>query len=170
MLERGVSKKLGSPASTRLGTLRTITGLLLYLIGSIGCRTASPPLSITPEDGAVVHEGQAVWTSNSGAPSMAGELLVISSPEGSFFVQFSKPPFNLVTASTSKSGWHLETQRGRQQSGSGPPPPDVLWFQLARTIYGSSPERDWQFSFESERHWVLKNPITGEKLKGYFSQ
>lgn len=161
---------LQSPPSTRLGTPRTIIGILLYLIGSMGCRTASPPQSTTPMPGAVVTEGQAVWTSRNGAPSVAGELLVMTAPEGSFFVQFSKPPFNLVTARSSNGRWHLESRHGRKQRGSGQPPPDVLWFQLARAVIGSPPERDWRFSLDSKRRWVLSNPISGETLEGYFSR
>ena len=73
--------------------------LLLCLIAGNACRT---PEALLPTDiaqaGSTTYEGQAVWGSRTGARGVAGELLVILGGDGSCFIQFSKPPFNLVTA------------------------------------------------------------------------
>jgi len=141
----------------------------LLLVASVtGCATPPPPSADLSQPGWTLRQGQAVWTPRRGEPAVAGELLAASHPDGSTFVQFAKPPFTLATASQTPARWRLElpTQRVRRH-GSGVPPADSIWFQLARTLDGSSAEAGWVFSRAADGLWALWHPETGERLEGY---
>ena len=145
--------------------------LLLCLIVGSACRT---PEALLPTDiaqaGSTTYEGQAVWSSRTGARGVAGELLVIIGGDGSCFIQFSKPPFNLVTARCANQRWIVEPQHGPENAGAGAPPAAVLWFQLARVAVGNPPEGDWRLTLGSVKSWVLENSKTGERLEGYLTR
>lgn len=104
------------------------------------------------------------------AEGVAGELLIATQADGSCWVQFSKPPFNLVTAQRTPERWHIDFQQGRQrQSGRSAPPPRLIWFQLARALQGESLVTPWQYMREPDNTWRLSNPTTGERLEGYLA-
>jgi hypothetical protein len=144
---------------------------LLSLTMVSGCRTVPmPPVDLT-QPAWTVQQGQAVWVSSGlarGEGGVAGELLIATQPNGSCWVQFSKPPFNLVTAQCTPSRWQVEWQQGRRRAeGRGMPPARWVWFQLALALQGKDVEAPWQFARESDGTWRLSNADTDEGLEGY---
>ena len=147
-------------------------GLLLFLLGLPACRTAGPPPSIDlAQPGWTIRQGQAVWTAARGSTGVAGELMLATRMDGSCWVQFSKPPFNLFTAQRSETGWRIEFQQGRKwYGGHGTPPARFIWFQLAAAVAGQTPGPGWTFARGSADDWVIIHAQNGERLEGYFSQ
>jgi len=120
------------------------------------------------EPGWAIRQGQAVWVAARHEVGVAGELLVGTHPDGSCWVQFAKPPFNLYTAQRAGNRWHIESEQGRRRrSGRGVPPSHLIWFQIARCLDGKSPDPGWEFSAGTNREWVLTQVETGQELKGY---
>src|SRR5262245_41804452 len=72
------------------------------LICLTACRTIGvlPPVDLS-EAGWTVRQGQALWQPRTGAPEIAGEILLATHPDGRQFVQFTKNPFPLVSVQTS---------------------------------------------------------------------
>jgi hypothetical protein len=146
-------------------------GVLLLLLGLTACRTARPPAPVDlAEPGWTVQQGQAVWTAARGSEGVAGELLLATRADGSCWVQFSKPPFNLFTAQRVGPGWHIEFQQGHKRyGGPGQPPARFIWFQLAKAAAGQTLDAGWTFTRDSAEHWVLNHAGRGERLEGYFA-
>ena len=128
----------------------------LSLAGS-GCRTAHPfpPLDVSAP-GWRVQEGQAVWKPPGKRPELAGDFLVATNQNGNFFVQFSKTPFPLVTASVTGAEWQIQFGADTYSwHGRGRPPQRFVWFKLpAALLTAPDPGRLW-----------LSNPRTGETLE-----
>jgi hypothetical protein len=121
------------------------------------------------QPGWTVQRGQAVWTANAGASQIAGELVVATKTDGTCWVQFTKPPFDLVLAQEQASGWRVSLRQGRQQQGGrGASPSEVIWFELARVVAGRPPPEIWKYARTATGEWSLRNANTGESLEGYF--
>jgi len=102
-----------------------------------------------------------------GKPELAGELLLATNSNGSFFVQFTKTPFPLATAQVAGESWQMEFGSGEHSwRGHGQPPARFVWFQLPRALSGGGLEPDWMFSRLKDDSWRLENPRTGEWLEG----
>jgi len=146
--------------------LLALAALLLFT----GCRTVPPAPSVNLNDPAwTVRQGQAVWTPERGAEGIAGELMLATQPDGSCWMQFSKPPFTIMTASHLANRWHIEFQQGSQRyGGAGEPPARLAWFQLANALSGQPTRAHWEFSHDADDGWLLKHSKRGEKLEGYF--
>lgn len=116
-----------------------------------------------------VREGQAVWRPAKGKPDLAGELLVASHPSGRAFVQFAKPPFQLVTACRTRDRWQITFgANDRTFSGRGAPRPRFLWLHLSACLDSDQPPPvGWRFEAAAMGRWQFENGATGEKLEGY---
>jgi hypothetical protein len=145
----------------------------LHLILLCGCRTPNPPPIDLSDPSWSIRQGQAVWTPpkrDGRAEGVAGELLMATRADGSCWVQFAKPPFNLATAQRSEGRWHVESQQGRQShSGRGSPPSGVIWFQLADVLSGRTLQAPWHFNHRPGGAWLLENLESGERLEGFVS-
>jgi hypothetical protein len=134
------------------------------------CRTAAPlPKIDLSEPGWTVHQGQAVWRANSGAPEITGDLLLATNADGRVLVQFTKTPFPTIVAQTTPGFWQIESPaENRHHTGRGAPPERLLWFQLPRALSGSTLPHVWSWR-NSPDNWQLENSATGESLQGYLS-
>ena len=147
-------------------------GALLLLLAMLvaGCRTAPPwPPADLSAPGWRVQQGQAVWKPTRSRSELAGELLLATNANGNFYVQFSKPPFNLAAAQMRNGQWQIEFGNGeRRWSGRGEPPARLAWFQLPRAFAGESLKSNWRFTRTTSDSWRLENSRTGETLEGGF--
>jgi hypothetical protein len=152
--------------------LRLVAGILV-LSFFCGCRTPAPPAIDLANPAWIVRQGQAVWVSpdpKGKSEGVAGELLVATQPDGSCWVQFAKPPFNLVTAQRTPTQWNIAFQQGRQRYGArGKAPVKLIWFQLPSALAGETIESPWKFKRNTDDTWLLENPKTGERLEGYLA-
>src|SRR5688572_11265650 len=86
--------------------------LLFWLVSALGCgacHTVSPFAAANlSEPGWTVREGQAVWRPKTGAPEIAGELLLASHRNGETWLQFTKTPLPLVVARITTNRWQIE--------------------------------------------------------------
>ncbi|MHC1768722.1 MAG: hypothetical protein AB9869_31315 [Verrucomicrobiia bacterium] len=142
----------------------------LCVVVASGCATPRPDLRADlSAPGWRVREGQAVWRPAKAKPDLAGELLVASHPSGQSFVQFAKPPFQLVTAHQTGERWQITFgANNRTFSGRGKPPPRFIWLHLAaRLDSGQRPPSGWRFQSEAAGQWRFENHATGETLEGY---
>ena len=144
--------------------------LLIVTVISAGCRTSPPlPAADLSAPGWRVQQGQAVWKPTRSRPELAGELILATRTNGNFFVQFSKPPFNLAVAQVRNGQWQIEFGTGeRRWRGPGEPPARFAWFQLPRALAGGSLKNSWHFTRMAPDSWRLENPRTGESLEGGF--
>ena len=135
-----------------------------------GCHTANPLLSADfSAPGWRVQPGQAVWKPSPNRSELTGDLLLATNANGSFFVQFSKMPFPVVTAQISGDQWQIEFGADKYSwHGHGAPPQRFGWFQLPRALAGESLARNWHFETVTTNSWRLENPRTGEILEGEF--
>jgi len=158
------------PGGRAVGFKAGAAGLLLLLLTA--CRTPPPPPVDLTQPTWTVRQGQAVWTvpePGREAEGVAGELLVATHEDGSCWIQFSKPPFNLVTARRTPSWWYVEFQQGHSRHrGRGNPPERLVWFQLERALRDETLV-DWQFTRRADQSWTLVNPKTSERLEGYLT-
>ena len=169
---------INSTTETLDKRLRKITDLfpwclisLVLLLGITSCCTPSPapPVDIS-QPGWFVRQGQAIWMPRRGAEGIGGELLVATHTNGSCFVQFYKPPFNLVTGWRSTTGWNIEFQQGHKQYGNnGTPPSRWIWFELARVVTGNNPDAGWKYALGADGHWTLFDLQNGELLEGFLT-
>jgi hypothetical protein len=138
---------------------------------NLGCRTVPPqPAFDLSQPGWNVRQGQAVWRTKSGAPEIAGEVLVAISSDGRSFVQFTKVPLPLVQAQATSHFWQIEfAAESRRYSGRGAPPSRLVWFQFVRALSGNGPARGWKFTSKPDGHWRLEQLSTGEVLEGYLA-
>lgn len=158
---------------SRAGSAGLLPGApLLFLIAVLaaGCRTAPP---LPPVDfsapGWRVQQGQAVWKPTRARPELTGELLFATNANGNFFVQFSKPPFNLATAQMMNGQWRIEFGNSKRRwNGRNEPPGRFAWFQLPRAVAGEVLKANWRFTLTGTDTWRLENPGTGEFLEGGF--
>jgi hypothetical protein len=147
---------------------RAVLFSLIVLLTS--CRTAAllPKIDLS-QPGWTVHQGQAVWRANSGAPEIAGDLLLATSADGRTLVQFTKTPFPTIVAQTAPGFWQIESPaENKHHTGRGAPPERLLWFQLPRALSGSTLPHAWSWRISPD-HWQLENSATGESLQGYLS-
>jgi hypothetical protein len=146
------------------------TALVLACVATVGagCRTPLPlPPADFSEPGWRVQQGQAVWKPMASKPELAGELLLATNINGSFFVQFTKTPFPLATAQVAGESWQMEFGSGEySRRGQGQPPGRFAWFQLPGALSGGGWQRDWKFSRLEDSSWRLENTRTGEWLEG----
>jgi hypothetical protein len=144
----------------------------LLILASNGCRTAPPMAPVDLEaHGWAVLRGQAVWQPKSGAPELAGSLLIASSLSGEDFIHFSKEPMDIVLARRNNQGWQLNIPVfHKSYAYRGQPPRRIGWFQLAHALNHEPTTGDWEWSGVVEGRWLLCNPKTGERLEGFFSK
>jgi len=144
--------------------------LLVSVLGSIcGCRALPPlPAANLSEQGWTVRQGQAIWRRETGAPEIAGELLVGTRTNGETVVQFTKTPFPVVIAQRNSTHWQIQAPtRNETHVGPGNPPGRVIWFRLAETLAGNSLPQPWSWRVD-QNGWSLENRTRGELLSGYF--
>jgi hypothetical protein len=119
-----------------------------------GCRTSHPfpPVDVSAP-GWRVQEGQALWKPPGKRPELAGDILIATNQNGNFFVQFSKTPFPLVTASVTEAAWQIQFGANTYSwRGRGKPPQRFLGLPEAL----SSKVHDGRLQ--------MSNPRSGETL------
>lgn len=143
---------------------------MLALLAGCAAIEPRPPLDIT-QPGWRVREGQATWTPGHAQPPIAGELILANGPARALFVQFSKPPFTLVTGQAAEGSWHIEYPLQRKAfTGRETPPLDRAWFALPRALASQGrPAADWDFGQKPDGGWSLSNRRTGERLEGFLN-
>jgi hypothetical protein len=153
------------PQTGLLGAL-----LLLALALCVSCRTAPPlPPADLSAPGWRVQQGQALWKPTKDRPRLAGDLLLATNTDGSYFVQLTKTPFTLVTAESFAGRWQIEFGAGEHSwRGTGIPPERFAWFQLPRALLDGKTAGPWSFENVGANSWRLENPKTGETLEGGF--
>jgi hypothetical protein len=144
--------------------------VLLALAFCVSCRTAVP---LPPVDfsapGWGVRQGQAVWKPPGHRPELAGDLLLATNRDGSFFVQLTKNPFTLVTAERLGDRWRIEFGANEHAwGGPGRPPARFGWFLLPGALRDGTTPNPWRFETVNTNSWRLENPTTGERLEGGF--
>jgi len=129
----------------------------------LGCGTLS---EVTPvelsEPGWRLREGQAVWRPPS-RPEIAGELVLATHMDGRVWLNFSKPPFTIFTASSDDKFWQIEfPQLGKKRSGRSPSPSRFLWLHLPWLLEDEPPPSSWKSERSQVGRWTFKNLKTGE--------
>jgi hypothetical protein len=149
---------------------RARTAAILALLAGCATMPMRQPLDITGP-GWTIREGQATWTPGHAGSPISGELTLASGPSNSFFVQFSKPPFTVVSGQASGGSWILEYPLQRKRfAGREAPPLDRAWFALPNTLGARRrPLPGWAFAKTPDGGWVLVNDRTGERLEGFLS-
>ena len=122
------------------------------------------------EPGWAVRQGQAVWHLAHDSREVAGDLVVATGPDSRAFVQFSKTPFPLVVAQSTKNQWSVEfPPQNKHYAGRGQPPKRLIWLYLPRVLSGQPPPAHWTWEY-SGTQWRLANQTAGESVEGYFNQ
>ncbi|MEK7707305.1 MAG: hypothetical protein AAB380_04850, partial [Verrucomicrobiota bacterium] len=90
----------------------------------VGCSSIPPlPPADFSAPGWRVQQGQAVWKPLKNKTELAGELVLATNANGSFFAQFTKTPFPLATVQVAGDRWQIEFGAGDyQRGGRGRPP------------------------------------------------
>lgn len=118
-----------------------------------------------------VRQGQATWTPGHAQPPITGELLLATGPAGTLFVQFSKPPFVLVTGEAANGRWRIEYPLQRRTStGRGVFPRNRAWFTLPQLL--ASPKRPppgWNAQHKPDGTWSIWSSASGERLDGFLN-
>lgn len=145
------------------------------VVSFAGCAGVAPfPDVDLSQPGWGIRQGQAVWQPGPGRPEIAGELLVATrAHSGQSLVQFSKPPFPVVTAQLLPGGrqptaWEAAfPARDRRFSGRGSPPRRLLWLYLPAALAGA--ELPVGMTWESSAAgWRLTDSRTKASIAGFF--
>ncbi len=164
-----------------MANLRPDTGRLYYpgfwlallcaLVVLAGCSTTSRPIfSDTAGPGWSVRQGQAVWRPNSRLPELAGEVVMASHPDGAFSLEFSKTPFSLVRAQTTRTNWFIQfPPQHISLRGRGAPLTRFAWLQLPAALTGQPLPRTLHFDNKPDGGWRLVNTRSGETIEGFFT-
>jgi hypothetical protein len=157
-----------------VGLRRASLGILgTVLIMTSGCATIAPlPAADLSTPGWSIKQGQAVWSLPKHKTELTGELVVAANSNGSSFLQFSKTPFPIITAQTTRGFWQVEfIPEKRKFSGRGLPPERLIWCDVANVLLERSTlaKRDWHFRRTDEQSWEFENKVTGEKVRGYLN-
>ncbi len=155
-------------------TLRVL-GLLFRLatVATLAACRSRPPLAPVSLSGPgwTVQQGQAIWRSKSGAPEIAGELMLATHHDGRAVMQFTKTPLPFVVVQTTSNRWQMEfVADNRTYSGRGRPPPELAWLQLPRCLAGTQPANQWNWRTSGDDRWRLENKCTGEIIEGYLTR
>ena len=145
------------------------------IVGVIGllsaCRTIPLPPVDLAEPGWKVREGQAVWRSHTGAPDIAGELILATRGAQTNVVQFIKTPLPLIVAQTAGPSWQVHIiPNDKTYSGRGHPPRQLMWLYLPSCLAGKAPPDPWHWTTTVDGNWSLTNWYSGESLEGYLGQ
>ncbi len=145
-----------------------ILPVLVLCLGS-GCRLVPPLGAVNLESpGWSVREGQAVWQPKTGAPEMAGELLLASGPNQRTFVQFSKNPFPFMVGQLTTNSWEIQLPTmNKRYSGRGQPPKRLILLYLPGLLAGKAAPKGWVWQWLDQERWRVENPRTGESLEGF---
>jgi hypothetical protein len=148
-----------------------IFALVLTLEFCVGCKTLPPlPAANLSESGWKIQRGQAVWKPKRDTSEIAGELLVATNVTGNMFIQFTKTPFPIAIAQTTRDGWQIEFGAvNKRFSGRGKPWSRFIWFQLPEFLAGKKNSRQWTWQSLENNRWLLRNRITGESLEGFLA-
>jgi len=151
---------------------RSIRPALIYwfLVMMTGCHTVPPfPTVDLKEPGWTVRQGQVIWKRERNAAGVVGEILVATRPDGRAFVQFSKNPFPMLIAQSTRSSWEAEMPiEKRRYSGRGLPPAHLIFLYVPRALAGMSLSRKWSWEKVENNGWRLENRSNGESLEIFF--
>ena len=144
--------------------------LLLALVLCVSCRTVPPlPAADLSAPGWSVQQGQAIWKPAQDRSEIAGDLLLATNIDGSYFVELIKTPFTIVTAESLGGRWQIEFGVGEHSwRGTGTPPKRFAWFQLPRALLDGRTAAPWRFEVLDSSSWRLEDPKSGETLEGGF--
>ena len=142
--------------------------VLLWLLA--GCRTAPepmPPVRVTGP-GWVLRQGQARWLPQRAGMVIAGEIIYATHQDGSFVIEFGKPPLPLVAAQSQAGRWQVVYPTFKKQAdGRGALPAKHLWLVLPAALQGKPLPEGVEFDRPSGDRWHLENPRTGEYIEGF---
>jgi len=148
----------------RLGWLAA----LVLLAG--GCLASRPVIPSAAGPGWQVREGQALWRPNRHRPELAGELVMASHGEATCSLEFSKAPFPLVRAQTTRTNWFIQFPAQHiSLRGGGAPPARFAWLHLHAALAGQSLPPALRFERKPEGGWRLVNTRSGESLEGFLA-
>ena len=120
--------------------------------------------------GWTIREGQVLMKRNAHEPEIAGEILVATRPDGRAFVQFSKNPFTLAIAQSTRKGWQVEQPTEKKfYSGHGKPPHRLILLYLPRMMTGEPPPKGMTYEKVNDGYRVV-NQKNGASLEAYFTQ
>jgi len=148
--------------------------LLLVMLGlGPGCLSLppQPPMDLSGP-GWTIRNGQAVWKPAGQTTELAGELLVATHPNGSFVVQFIKPPLPFVSVQQTDAGWQAQFfAQKKSYSGRGRPPARIIWLQLPSALAGKAAADGWILTYRTnvDAGWRFANKRTGEFLEGFLT-
>jgi hypothetical protein len=145
--------------------------LFCVAVALCGCRTMKPlPAANLQEPGWTVREGQAVWKRKASEPEIAGEIIVATRTDGRSFVQFSKNPFPLLTAQSTRNGWQVQSHTDNKfYSGHGKPPARLIFLYLPKLLAGEPAPKGWSYEKVADGY-KLEDHRNGESLEVYFTQ
>ena len=143
--------------------------LLTLLVFSSGCRTSTQRFAVSGP-GWRVQEGQALWRPRERMPELAGDLVLAGHMDGRSVVQFSKTPWSLVLAQTTRTHWFVEFPTRRLSfAGRRPAPPRFIWLYLPAALAGEALPAHLLFQRKPDGGWRLKNTRTGETVEGFLA-
>jgi hypothetical protein len=117
-----------------------------------------------------VQEGQALWRPGKRYPELGGDLVLARNNDGSCVMQFSKTPFSLVVAQTTRTNWYIEfPPRHLSFAGRPPPPTRFAWLYLPAALAGQALPARFRFVRKPDAGWRLENTHSGETLEGFLS-
>jgi hypothetical protein len=146
--------------------------LLVVLLLSSGCQTATKTLFTASGPGWRVQEGQALWRPGSGYPEIGGDLVMVSHEDGRCAIEFAKTPMSLVSAQTTRTNWLLQFPPQRRGfSGRWQPPVRFrfAWLYLHAALAGELLPPPLHFERKPDGGWRLENTRTGETLEGFLA-
>jgi hypothetical protein len=140
------------------------------LFVAAGCLSSRPIISNASGPGWRVQQGQALWRPNRHRPELAGELVLASHPGGSCSLEFSKAPFPVVRAQTTRTNWFIQfPSQGIGLRGGGAPPARFAWLHLHSALCGQPLPRALRFERKTDGGWRLVNTRSGETLEGFLT-
>ncbi|MGA2866514.1 MAG: hypothetical protein ABSF95_18730 [Verrucomicrobiota bacterium] len=148
--------------------LRRLGWLAALVLLAGGCLAGRPVIPSAAGPGWQVQQGQALWRPNRHRPELAGELVMASHGEAACSLEFSKAPFPLVRAQTTRTNWFIQFPAQHiGLRGGGAPPARFAWLHLHAALAGQSLPPALRFERKPAGGWRLVNTRSGESLEGF---
>ena len=145
---------------------------IIFALLCSGCLTGGRPVLLnTSGPGWEVQEGTALWQPKRDMAPLAGEIVIASHAGGLASVEFSKSPFSLVQAQTTRTNWYIHfPPRGISVEGRHAPPVRFAWLYLQAALAGQSLPPTLHFERRADGSWRLENQHSGETVEGFLTR